>query len=285
MHTQGMFRWSVLLGVILLVPVLTLATSSYAFGCDVGYDGSTIQCVPIAQIASTDTDTPTPTATATSTITTTLTITPTATRKPTPTPIPTPKGDSPETARIPMYVKPQYCIEAMCPGAVNAPPLNAPGNWTWIDANSTTWYKADDGRSLQLEIWLFANGQQGLSFDVYAPEQKNDLYGKPIGRGAFDKSQANAGVDLFYTGRSTAYGIWYIRVNNGNAYPVWYSLRFTRTTPTGLKNVCEGCHTGNMDWGACQGSMCSDLHTLYDMNPQCYDHDASGQLASGGDCN
>jgi hypothetical protein len=282
MHTKGMFRGSVLLGVILLVPVLMLATSSYAFGCDVGYNGSTIQCVPLAQVSSTDTDTPTPTETATDTptVTATLTITPTATLEPTWTPSPTPKGDSPATARDPLYIRPKNCINAICPDQVGAPSLTSPEYWTWIDANSTIWYKMDDGHSLQLEVWLFANGQKGLSFDVYAPEQK-DFSQKPIGSGSFNKSMANIGVDLFYSGRSIAYGIWYLRINNSNSFPVSYSLRFTRTLPTILKNVCEACHIGNMDWGSCRGSMCADLHQLYGSNPQCYNHDASGDLNGG----
>ncbi len=254
-----------IVGVALLA--LLLFTAPRAFGC-VPDDGDSSRCVYF--VASNH---PTPTVAALKV----ASVDPPAQ--------PTPTGNSPETARTPMWVKPQYCIEAMCPGAVNAPPLNAPGNWTWIAPNSSTWYKMDDGRSLQVDVWLFANGQSGLSFDVYAPEQK-DLWGsKPIGRGAFDKSQANVGVDLFYTGRSVAYGVWYVRVNNGNSFPVSYSLRFTRTTPTGLRNVCEGCHSGNMDWGSCQGSMCADLHSLYDTNPQCYNHDASAQLADGGGCN
>jgi hypothetical protein len=193
---------------------------------------------------------------------------------------PTPTGNSPQTARIPMYVKPQYCIEAMCPGAVNAPPLNAPGNWTWIDGNSSTWYRINDGHGLQVQLWLFANGQKGLSFDVYAPDQK-DLYGKPVGRGALDKSQASVGADLFYSGRSQAYGTWYVRVTNGNSYPVSYSMRFTLTTPT-LSNSCDDCHRIiGYDWSACNGStFCQDLHQLYDCSPSGYSHDVTADIAT-----
>jgi hypothetical protein len=280
--TKGMLRWSVLLGAILLAPVLMLATSSYAFGCDVGYNGSTIQCVPLAQVSSTDTPTPTATATDTSTVTATLTITPTATPQPTWTPSPTPVGDSPDTARDPIYVRPENCIDSMCPEQRGAPSLTAAQSWTWIGANSSTWYKMDDGRGFQIEVWLFANGQQGLSMDVYAPEQRNNLWdAKPIGRGSFNKSMANIGVDLFYSGRSQAYGVWYMKVSNSNASPVSYSFRFTRTIPQ-AKNVCDSCHNIiGTDWGSCQGNMCADLHALYDTNPQCYNHDASGDLAGG----
>jgi hypothetical protein len=251
-------------------------------GCDVGYNGSTIQCVPLAQVSSTDTPTPTATATDTSTVTATLTITPTATPQPTWTPSPTPVGDSPDTARIPIYIHPENCIDAMCPEQKGAPALTAAQAWVWIDKNSSTWYKMDDGHSFQLEIWLFANGQQGLSMDVFAPEQRDHLWdAKPIGRGSFNKNQANIGTDLYYSGRSQAYGIWYVRVTNGNSFPVSYSIRYTRTIPQ-LNNVCDSCHKLiGTDWGSCQGSMCSNLHALYDTNPQCYDHNADADLGGG----
>ena len=189
-----------------------------------------------------------------------------------------PSGDSPATALVPMFVKPQYCIEAMCPGAVNAPPLNAPGKWVFIKPASSMWYKINDGHGLQVEFWLFDNGQQGLSFDVYAPDQR-DLSGKPIGRGSFNKSQANVGADLFYSGRSQAYGIWYVRVNNNTNVPISYSMKYTLTTPT-LSNSCDDCHKLiGYDWSACNGTnFCQDLHQLYDTSPSCYSHDVVADL-------
>lgn len=193
---------------------------------------------------------------------------------------PTPTGNSPETARVPLYVRPDNCIDAMCPEQVQAAALTSPANWTWIDANSSTWYQINDGHGFQLKVWLFANGQNGLSFDVYAPDQK-DLYGKPIGRGSFNKSQANIGADLFYTGRSQATGVWHLRVNNGNSFPVSYSIRFTRTIPQ-LGNVCDSCHKLiGTDWASCQGDMCQSLHDYYDTNPQCYSHNVDVDMAGG----
>jgi hypothetical protein len=288
MKTNRMLRWSILLGSVVLAPVLMLATTPYAFGCDAGYNASAVQCVPIAQVASTDTETPTPTATATltatatPTVTDTLTVTPTATPSPTWTATPTPRGDDPTTARIPMWVRPEYCIEAMCPGAVNAPMLNSPGGWDWIAPNSSVWYKMDDGRSLQVQIWVFANGQSGLSLDVFAPEQK-DLYGKPIGRGSLNKNYP--GADLFYSGRSAAYGIWFARFTNNNPVPISYSLRYTRTTPS-LNNVCDSCHVAYpYDWGSCNNgpgsNMCEKLYDYYQTNPQCYSHNVDADMAGG----
>ncbi len=293
---KGMLQWYILFAAILLVPLFMLATAPYAFGCDLSYASSTVQCVPLAQDAdaASPTDTSTPTATVTDTSTATVTptatvtdtliatdtptITPTATPRPTWTPFPTPVGDNPNTARNPLWVKPEYCIEAMCPGAVNAPVLNSPGHWDWIVANSSVWYKMDDGHSLQLEIWVFANGQSGLSLDVYAPEQ-TDLYGKPVGRGALNKNYP--GADLFYSGRSSAYGIWYARLTNNNSVPTSYSFRFTRTTPTG--DACSSCHkTIGYDWNACSDpAFCQQLHDYANTNPTCYNHDINADLAGG----
>ena len=284
---DGKFQWYVLFAALLLAPLIMLASAPYAFGCDTGSSSMT-QCA--AQVQSTPTATPQPTTTITdtttvtdaTTITLTATITPTATPKPTSTLSPTPVGDKPETARDPIYVRPDNCIDAMCPEQKGAPPLNSPLSWTWIGANSSTWYKVNDGHSFQIEVWLFANGQQGLSMDVYAPDQRDHLWdSKPIGRGSFNKSQANIGADLFYSGRSQAYGIWYIKVNNGNAFPISYSFRYTRTIPQ-LNNVCDSCHKLiGIDWGSCQGDMCTNLHALYDTNPQCYDHNVNNDLAGG----
>lgn len=194
---------------------------------------------------------------------------------------PTPTGNSPETARDPIYVKPDNCIDAMCPEQRGAPALTAAESWTWIDANSSTWYKVNDGHGFQVKFWLFANGQQGLSFEVFAPEQQNLWEAKPIGRGSFNKSQANIGADLFYSGRSQASGIWHIRVINGNSVPVSYSVRFTRTLPT-MSNVCDSCHKLiGTDWGSCQGDMCSQLHQYYDTNPTCYSHNVGADMSGG----
>jgi len=166
----------------------------------------------------------------------------------------------------------------MCPGTGNAPAWNAPGSWTWIEPRSSTWYKLHGGR-LQVLVWLFANGQRGITFDVYAPDQK-DLYGKPVGRGSFNPSQQPA--DLFYSGRTQAGGIWYVRVNNDNPFPVAYSLRYTTALPS-LGNVCNDCHNvlGDLMFDRCfsgdNSSFCDDLRWLYEQNPSEYDHSIPGR--------
>ncbi len=194
-----------------------------------------------------------------------------------PVPKPTPNGLSPETARTPMWVKPEYCIEAMCPGASSAPPLNAPGGWDTIPANSSLWYSMADGHGLQVQVWILANGQQGLSLDMYAPDQQ-DLYGKPVGRGSFNRNFP--GTDLHYSGRTWASGVWHARLTNNTSAPISFSARYTLTTPT-LGNSCDNCHKLiGYNWSGCadQG-FCDKLHSYYDTNPTCYDHNIDADLA------
>lgn len=275
MQSRNAFRWYGLGAMFLLIASITLAITPNALGFEINLANHHTQ---FDQIQSTETPTVTTTVEAATTVTTTLVVTPTATRVPTFTPVPTPRGDTPETARVPMYVKPPYCIEMMCPGSLNAPPWDAPGQWTWIEPHSVTWYKIHGG-TLQVLVWLFANGQNGISFDVYAPDQK-DLYGKPVGRGSFNPSQRPA--DLFYSGRTQAGGVWYIKVTNSNPFPVSYSLRFTISIPS-VGNVCDSCHRplGDLMFDRCvngpNSTFCQDLEWLYEQNPDTYDHTIPGR--------
>lgn len=305
MKNGGVLRWYLFLGALLFTSLIVFVTTPNAFGCSTNTDNRLGQCILAQNTSTTDPSTPTATSTATPTatltltttladtllqsstttstlvaaqlVTPTLTVTPTATPKPTLTPVPTPRGDSPETARDPFYVRPQNCINAMCPEQVGAPSLTSTTDWTWIGANSSIWYKMDDGHGFQLQIWLFANGQQGLGFDVFAPEQKDMYNSKPIGRGSFNKSQANIGTDLFYSGRTQAPGVWHLRVYNTTSAPIAFALKFTRTIPT-MSNVCDECHKLiGTDWGSCvdgpNSNFCQQLHDYYDTNPDCYNHD------------
>lgn len=213
------------------------------------------------------------TSSATLTMTTTVSPTLTATSAPMPTIQPAkPRGDTPETALTPTFVRPYDCIEMMCPGTRGAPELNQAGGWQFIEAKTTVWYKMSDWGSLQLSVWLYANGQGGMSFDMYAPDQR-DLYGKPVGRGSLNPSQHPA--DLFWTGRTMASGIWYARVTNHNAFPVMYSIRNTVSIPA-IANRCDACHTPlrDMMWDRCvsDNNWCSDLFNFYQTNPSQFDH-------------
>ncbi len=262
MKTGKTLQWSILLGAMLLAFVLMLTFTPYVFGCipDGEEKG---RCVVPPRTTPADVNTAS-----------------TAGVKAPPTVVPTPRGDTPQTARAPMWVKPEYCIEAMCPGAVNQPLLNSPGNWDWVPGNSTIWYWMDDGHSLQVQVWVFANGQNGLALDMFAPEQKDLYNSRPVGRGALNKNYP--GSDLFYSGRSSAYGIWYARLTNNNAYPVNYSIRYTRTTPS-LGNSCDNCHKAiGYEWNCTDPAFCSKLYDYLQTNPQCYSHDIDSDLA--GNC-
>ncbi len=125
---------------------------------------------------------------------------------------PQPKGDNPADAMIP------------------------DGNWRFAGPHSSVWYKIDDG-GLHLEIWLDTNGQNGLSLAIYAPDQK-DLDGKPVGRGSFNKFQPH---DLFWSGRTSAHGIWYAVVANANPYAFPYSLNYQRVRKRAV-DQCAVCH-------------------------------------------
>ena len=183
--------------------------------------------------------TPTATVTATITITLTPTITPTATPIPTRTPTgtPLPPATNPDSAREPN------------------------GAWAYLDPGATHWYKMND-TGLQLSVWIDANGQQGLSMAIFAPEQK-DLYGRPIGRGSFNRSEA--WHDLFWTGYTRAYGTWFAQVTNGASFPISYSLNYKRTLNS-VAGRCSECHGFEIEWDRCvsHGSnWCENLKEEY----------------------
>ena len=149
-----------------------------------------------------------------------------------------------------------------------APPGNNPaaaqeptGNWLFIGPNATHWYKIKDA-GLQLTIWLDANGQGGLSLAVYAPDQQ-DLYGKPTGRGTFNKFEPH---DLFWTGRTRARGTWYAVVTNSNGHAVSYNLNYARSRHT-TADRCSACHGNDIEWERCESapgsSWCEDLQEEY----------------------
>jgi hypothetical protein len=155
--------------------------------------------------------------TATLNISSTLSISGTTTPEPTrvahATPAPVPPGKNPDTA------------------------IEPTGKWWFIDPGATHWYKVTDNR-LTLNLWLKANQQEGLGLAIFAPEQ-TDLYGKPVGRGAFSKFQPD--YDLFWSGRTVAYGTWFATVTNYKAIPISYSLGYERKS-TRPADACAACH-------------------------------------------
>ncbi len=95
--------------------------------------------------------------------------------------------------------------------------------WLRLDANSSIWYKIDNGDNFYLDLWLDAYGKSGVTLSVFSPEQANGLSvdTMPKGRGAPSKSDLSH--DIFWSG-AQARGTWYALVKNYNPFPVDYKL-------------------------------------------------------------
>lgn len=117
---------------------------------------------------------------------------------------PSPKGDSPASAKTISDV-----LQTLEPGGVH-------------------WYKIDNGKNFYLDVWLDANGQSGITFAMYSPEQTNGLAVDtiPKGRGGPAKNQPH---DLLWKG-SFATGVWYALVRNYNPTPIQYKLGIQQST-------------------------------------------------------
>lgn len=121
------------------------------------------------------------------------------------------------------------------------------GSWEYIDANSSLWYEMVDSR-MKLEVWLDLNGQKGVSLEIYAPEQKDLWNSKPIGQGTFNKLQPQH--DLFWAGKTVAFGAWHVKVVNHNSFPINFSLNFDRVA-TRAADVCAACHGYEITFDSC----------------------------------
>lgn len=103
------------------------------------------------------------------------------------------------------------------------------GEWELINPGQGVWYKLP-GVGPRLDVWVDANGQQGLGLAVYKPDTQ-DFGGKPIGVGAFNKA---VGKDLFWTGQSGGGGTWYAYLSNGGPISVLYRLSYNPENPAVL---------------------------------------------------
>lgn len=226
---------------LLIAALLFLLTASLALAAT----NAPLAHPPGPHLQSNDTPTATVTATDPLTATVTATVTPTATTALTPTAqAPThtipPPGDNPNAAQPPS------------------------GAWLYINPGQSQWYKLYDA-GVQLVIWIDANGQQGLSMAIYAPDQK-DLYGKPTGRGAYNKFLPSH--DLYwqgYTPASGAGGMWYAVVTNGSATPISYNLGYKRDYNS-VRAQCSLCHGFDIPWDDCVdngNNWCEDLKKEY----------------------
>lgn len=135
------------------------------------------------------------------------------------------------------------------------------GTWQFIPPGATRWYKMYV-LGLQLDVWLDANRATGLSLAIYAPDQ-TDLYGKPIGRGSFNKFIQEH--DLYWTGASSAGGYWYAVVTNSSQATLPYLLNYKRTVNS-VAGRCSECHGFEIEWDRCvdHGSdFCENLQQEY----------------------
>lgn len=104
---------------------------------------------------------------------------------------------------------------------------------------------------MKLEVWLDANGQQGITLFVYAPEQKDLWITKPIGQGTRNKLMPEH--DLFWAGRTTAFGQWHALVQNNNPFPVNFSINYDRVA-TRVADACAVCHGYDITFDGCSDS-------------------------------
>ncbi len=146
--------------------------------------------------------------------------------KPTPTPIP--KGDAPESSRI------------------------ADGNWYNIGPGEKIWHVMDNGNNFYLNVWLDANGSEGIAFGMYAPSQRNGLSvnTQPKGRGAPVRTDKTH--DQFWAG-SQATGVWYTLVTNYSNAPMQYRIGFQQATEDrNCKSYWEWIGADLVYWTACR---------------------------------
>jgi hypothetical protein len=212
---------SFVLGTVMILAALALM----AFSVPAPSATVLVHRAPLQQSTITPTLTLTATMQTTSTIIITDTTTVTPTQVPTSTPMPTatPTGKDPYQARVPS------------------------GNWEFIDPNSSLWFEMTDSRQ-KLEVWLDANGQKGLTLEIFAPEQKDLWNSRAIGQGTFNKLQPQH--DLFWAGKTVAFGAWHAKLTNHNSFPVNYSLSFDRVA-TRTADVCAVCHGYEIGFDGC----------------------------------
>ncbi len=135
------------------------------------------------------------------------------------------------------------------------------GEWKYIAPNTSVWYKMDDAR-VQLNVWLDAGGVKDVTLAIYAPDQ-TDLYGKPVGRGSYNKLIPEH--DLFWTGRTRAYGTWYALVANYSNIAVPYRIGYERSRNR-VADQCAVCHGYIIVFEDCQPAdspHCTNLRDNY----------------------
>lgn len=119
-------------------------------------------------------------------------------------------------------------VAAMRGGSSPDDALDPNDAWLNIGAGGALWFRIGEGINAQhLDVWLDANGNPGIAFAVYSPEQMNDPASRvhPKGRGTFNRTIPH---DLFWSGQAPRGGVWYVLVTSSNSVPVPFKVGYNR---------------------------------------------------------
>jgi hypothetical protein len=134
-----------------------------------------------------------------------------------------------------VVAKPPAVLAAPVPVVVNGggtspgDALEPTDDWRTVDPGGNIWYRLGKGINRQhLDVWLDANGKDGIGFAVYSPEQMNGWSAStpPKGRGTSNKVDTRH--DLWWVGQAPAGGIWYVLVTNKSAAPISYKVGYNQ---------------------------------------------------------
>jgi hypothetical protein len=118
------------------------------------------------------------------------------------------------------------------PAAAGANPenaLNITGNWVTLQPGASLWYGFQyTGDKSQIQVILNDQGQSGLAFGVWTPDQITQMEAgqsvDPIGRGS---PNMDVPADLFWTGDFNIAATYYVQVENNSSDPIAYNLSLT----------------------------------------------------------
>lgn len=141
---------------------------------------------------------------------------PTVTSVPSPTPA-TPKPTTRIVRAPAATVAPSQQLAVVVANGANPQNPLLPGDeWRVLGAHSQVWYKIGDG-GVHMDVALQAKPLDGVSFEVYAPNQ----LGQPIGQGTYQNQTASL---VWAGGFWQANGSWLARVVNSNPTSAQYKM-------------------------------------------------------------
>jgi hypothetical protein len=139
----------------------------------------------------------------------------------------TPRGDSPLSARV------------------------MTGEWETIPPGGQVWYRIDNQNNFFLDIWMDTYGKPGVVFNVYSPEQTNNLSASTIPKGR--SAPSKEGHDWGWKG-AQAMGVWHVLVMNTTNSPMQYRIDHRQSTmERECRSYWEWLPTGQyVYWTACR---------------------------------